>query len=573
MGREVEGLRKILGEHEEKMARAGMHVRPYSEMMAQQFWAEVTPEKRTEVLLSANAWCIPPQSVRESLDVLQKGGDAASVQSILENYAHCIQSPQPEARRAAALGVAELAMYYGDADEKVLVGAIREAGLQLSEERDPEIQSVVAAAFVRLAQEAGQRKSYPAMQRAVEMMDYIEGERPSVAKTVRPRIAVDTRLAEFVDEAIKGGSIPLGLTAFLRRIPGPSAEILAQRYSRLGFREDADLVLEAMRTLGPEGITHLRETLHTAPPAQAVDTIAMLARVDLAALELLLPGRLKEWKRSAHDRVVRQLASSAAPERGRLILSVFESLDPLVQPLAIDEIGLAGEHQAESRLLQIADGELPQGATAFLQLKAIEALGRLRTPAAETILRRIVEGKRVWSWTFPSELRIVAAQALERIDPDWAKNFLPKSGLGVAELALQPLDIDNSASVIRQRRYPRLKLERAVSAETINLKENYEFEIPEMNLGGGVALGDPRLHPGTVVSLKMNAGQKPLRAQAIVRDANTQARAFEVVDMDLDDRAKLRRLLIQIGNVLKSTSPQNRGRNRSRTLLTTPTHQ
>jgi hypothetical protein len=179
----------------------------------------------------------------------------------------------------------------------------------------------------------------------------------------------------------------------------------------------------------------------------------------------------------------------------------------------------------------------------------------------------------VWSWTFPSELRIVAAQALERIDPDWAKDFLPKSGLGVAELALQPLDIENSASVIRQRRYPRLKLERSVSAETINLKENYEFEIPEMNLGGGVALGDPRLHPGTVVSLKLNAGQKALRAQAIVRDANTQARAFEVVDMDLEDRAKLRRLLIQIGNVLKSTSPQNRGRNRSRTLLTTPTPQ
>ena len=112
-----------------------------------------------------------------------------------------------------------------------------------------------------------------------------------------------------------------------------------------------------------------------------------------------------------------------------------------------------------------------------------------------------------------------------------------------------------------------------MAAETLNLRENYEFQIPEMNLGGGVALGDPRLHPGTVVSLRLNSGQKPLRAQAIVRDANTQARAFEVVDMDLDDRAKLRRLLIQIGNILKSTSPQNRGRNRSRTLISTPTQE
>jgi hypothetical protein len=107
-----------------------------------------------------------------------------------------------------------------------------------------------------------------------------------------------------------------------------------------------------------------------------------------------------------------------------------------------------------------------------------------------------------------------------------------------------------------------------MSGETMNLKENCELEIPEMNLGGGVAVSDQALHPGTIVSLRMSADSKPVRAQAIVRDANMHARAFEVIDIDLEERARLRKLLVQIGSVLKAASSDNRGRNRGRTILT-----
>jgi hypothetical protein len=568
MGAEIESLRKILSGHEEKLARAGIAVKGHTEVLALQFWNELPAEKRNEALLSPNAWCIPAASIRQSVEALQKSGDAATAAKILENYVNCIRNPNAETRRAVAHGVAELAPFYGSFEDKLFVSAIRELGLTLNEETDSESRSVISAAFVRLAQEAGQRRSYTGMQRAIEMVDYIESERPAVAKNLRPRLAVESRLAEFVDDAVKADKLPVGLVAFLRRIPGPAAETLAQRYSRTGFRQDADLLLEAMSALGPDAVTHLRQTLLNAPAQQAVDVIAMLSRLDLAALEAHLPGRMTEWKRSSHDRVVRQLAASGAPERGHLILGIFDSLDPLVQPLALDEIGLAGEQDANQRLIRIAEGDLPPGATAYLQLKAIEALGRLRTPGAEKLLRCIVEGKQVWRWTFPSELRIVAAQALEKIDPDWAKHFLPKSGLSVAELAIQPLDIETNSTVMRQRRYARLHLERPMSGETMNLKENCEIEIPEMNLGGGVAVSDQALHPGTIVSLRMSADSKPVRAQAIVRDANMHARAFEVIDIDLEERARLRKLLVQIGSVLKAASSDNRGRNRGRTILT-----
>jgi hypothetical protein len=104
---------------------------------------------------------------------------------------------------------------------------------------------------------------------------------------------------------------------------------------------------------------------------------------------------------------------------------------------------------------------------------------------------------------------------------------------------------------------------------TTNLKENWKLDIPEMTLSGGVAICEQSLHPGSVVGMKLNTGKKALKAQTIVRDANTQARAFEVVDMDLEERAKLRKLLVQLGSVQKQSTPQERTRRSTRTITTT----
>jgi hypothetical protein len=77
------------------------------------------------------------------------------------------------------------------------------------------------------------------------------------------------------------------------------------------------------------------------------------------------------------------------------------------------------------------------------------------------------------------------------------------------------------------------------------------------------------LHPGSIVDIRLNSGGKPVKAQTIVRDANTQARAFEVVEMDLDERGKLRKLLVQLGNAPKEAKPQDRNRRGPRTIFNT----
>ena len=569
MSTELEGLRKILGVYEEKMARHGINVQSHVDMLAQQFWSQVPEEKRKGVLESAEAWCVPASQVREYVDQLLAAGKNDEAEKILSNYANCIVSKSSATRRQTATGLAELAATFAKFDERLLLTTIRQVGVQLSEEQDSELQSLVGAAFVRLSQEATNKRSYPAIQRAVELVDYVETERPGIGKNLRPRIGVENRLPEFLDEALKGGSVPSGLTDLLRRMPLAASQHVANRFSRSGFREDCDLLLGVMQSLGPEALDHLRDHLRSGEPGEAIQALGILARLDSESVLQLLPQRMSSWKRSAHDRVVRQIAASGSPDRGRLLLNIFDQLDPLVRPLAVDEIGMSGEQQADMRLLRLAEGDLPKDATDYLRLKAIEALGRLRTAGAEAVLRKIAEGRRAFRWASPGELRLVASQSMVKIDPEWVRHFVPRSGLSVAEFSIEPLDVDPESPAIRQRRYPRLRLEQHVAATTTNLKENCQVEIPELALGGGVAFCEQSLHPGSIVTLRLATSQKPVKVQAIVRDANTQARAFEVVDMELEERAKLRKLLVQLGTALKTSTSKERTRKTSRTISTT----
>jgi hypothetical protein len=570
MSQELDSLRKIMGVYEEKMERHGIAVQSHTDILAQQFWAQIPEEKRKAVLESSEAWCVPPAQVKGYVEGLLSRKENDEAEKVLTNYANCVNNKLAETRRQTSMGLAELAGLYAKCDERLLMNTIRMVGIQLAEERDSELQSLMSAAFVRLSQEAASKRSYPAIQRSVELVEYVETERPGLGKNLRPRIGVENRLPEFIEDALKTGEVPSGLKDLLRRMPTVASVHLAGRFSRAGFREDCDVLISMMQVLDVEGLENLREQLRKGSPNEAIETLGLLTRLDPDTVEQVLPQRVAEWKRTAHDRVVRQIASSGSPERGRLLLQLVDFLDPLIRPLAVDEIGMSGDRSADMRLLRIAEGDLPKDGTEYLRLKAIEALGRLRTTGAEAVLRKIAEARRAFRWASPTELRLVASQAMEKIDPEWLRSFVPRSGLSVAEFSIEPLDVDPNSSAIRQRRYPRLRLERPVPATTTNLKENYHMDIPELTLGGGVAICEQSLHPGSVVNMKLVTSQKTVKVQTIVRDANTQARAFEVVDMELEERSKLRKLLVQLGNSQKQTSPKERARRGTRMIFSQP---
>jgi hypothetical protein len=240
---------------------------------------------------------------------------------------------------------------------------------------------------------------------------------------------------------------------------------------------------------------------------------------------------------------VRQISASGAPGRCRILLELVDHVDPLIMPLVIDEIGVTGDREALGRLLTIVDGDLPPGSGPYLQVKAIEALGRIHAPESMTTLKRVVEAKKMFGWQHPQELRIAALQALLRLEPEWALDYISKSGIDRQDLALAPLDVAPNSRFVRQRRHTRVRLPRPVTAVSTNLKEGCRLEIKTASLSGGVAAISRHLAPGTQVQLKLQLGLRNVQATVLMRDYRAQDMAFEIVDMSLDERGKYRRLL------------------------------
>jgi hypothetical protein len=564
MNTEIEALRKILSTQEEMMAQAGLSVQSYTELLDQEFWEQVPEENKKEVLTSDEAWCVPPRNVRAFLEDMLRRGELKTVNEILMKYASCVGLEAPEARRTTAIGLSDLGELYGSGDGSALMEAIRRLGNQLAIEREPELQTLVSAAFVRLSQEAASKRCYPAMQQALSSLDSVEAQRPGSTQSLRPRIGAEERLPEFIEEAMRSGQIADGMMDILSLMPKATIHYVTNRFGHCGFREDCDLLTTIIRNLGEDATQRLLETLQTAPANESAEAIGLVSQLSPENVEKILPARLSQWPRSSHDRAVRQLSAAPAEERARLLMALYDSLDVLIRPLAIDEMGMSGQAICIPRLIELVQND---GTPGFTRVKAVEALGRLRASASSALLQHILETRQVWRWVYPNELRIAAAQALLRVDQAVGMEKVAASGIDRKELTLEPTDPDPNASVIRQRRYARLKLSRNLIAATTNLRENFRLSIPELNLGGGIGSGERHLAPGSLLSLKFSLGVRTIKAQAIVRGARPQAMAFEFVDMDLDERYRLRKLLLELGGLPMVAQVTNRTRRRGRVAI------
>jgi hypothetical protein len=553
MNQEIENLRKILGAHEDKMSDAGMLVESHREILDRQFWAAVPESGKRAVLLSGEAWCIPPRNVQSYVGELITQGNVAEAISILQNYAACAESEETDARKKTAVGLSEMAELYAKADPNLLGEALRHLGLRLSVEQDAELQGLVGSAFVRLSQEAATSRCFPAMEQALDLVCGVESQRPGIGRNLRSKMGIEERIPEFVDEALRARQVAAGLTNVLKQLPQTTMEQLAMRFNRCSLRDDAEHVANLAADLGEETLQYLRSTVHGGPIAEAVEMAGLLSKLDPQSVMVYLPGRMKDFPRTSQDRVIRQISASGAPRRCQILLELLDHVDPLVMPLVIDEIGVAADRDALGKLLTIADGDLPPGASPYLRVKAIEALGRIHAPESVTTLKRVVESKKMFGWLHPQELRIAAFQALEKLEPEWALAFLPKSGIEGEDLALAPLAIPQVSKFVRHRRHTRVRLRKTVRAVCTNLKEGCSMEIKTASLTGGVATLSRHLTPGTQVQLKLQVGLRNLQATALMRDSRAQDMAFEIVDMNLDERSKYRRMLA--GNLSNSPNP------------------
>ena len=549
MSRQMDSLRGILKLQEEKMSKAGILVESHADILDRMFWAEVPESGKKSVLMSHEAPCVPPRNVRQFVEVLLDRGDKQSAAEILENYYSCLGAKDVEPRRKAATGLSQLADLYSRLGGASIGGAIRKLSDQLAVEKDPELQSMLSAAFVRLSQEASASKNYAAVNEVCTGMETVGKQRPVLANDLRPRVGVENRLPEFIEEALRCEPVPAELLAVLRRTCLAGAEHLADRFFRCMRRDECDRMVELVKELGSAALTQLREILRTGQPRQASAVVGLLSRLDVGTLLELLPARLPEWNRFYHDIAVRQIAYGAATDRGRTLLELAEVLDSVVLPEAVDEIGMSSDLTAGAPLIAMARPGEAALRSPFVQLKAIESLGRLKDLESVTTLREILESKKTFGWLHHRELRIAAAQALSKTDPRYSSQILSDSGLEPAELAIAPLDMAPACPWVRQRRYERMVLSRTVAATIGSSWGKSRIQIRELSLGGGMGTKEDNLRIGSEADLEIAVGMRyKIRAHVLLRRARVNEVGFEIVSTDLESRYRLRLLLVDALN-------------------------
>jgi hypothetical protein len=545
MSRQMDTLRHVLRVQEDKMSKAGILVESHADILDRMFWAEIPEAGKKSVLLSAEAACVPPRNIRQFVEVLFDRDDNEIAAKILSNYASGIESDESDPRRKTATGLSQLADLYAAAPEDVMPNALATIGEQLAKDSDTELQSLLSAALARFGQEACTRKKYKAIAELCITLERVAHQRPELVQDLRSRVGIENRLPEMIEEAIDAEKIPEDLINVLQQLPRNSVEHLADRFFRAQKRVECDRIVELVGELGQPAIEDLRDILQSGQPRQAASTVGLLSRLAVTSLLELLPARMGEFNRFYQDVIVRQIAYGAAPDRGRTLLELLELLDSRILPEAIDEIGMSQDRSASSSLIALATAGEAYNRTPFLQLKAIETLGRLREVESVAILRAIVEDKKLFGYTQHRELRIAAIQSLCKIDPRYATQALVDSGIEAGELALAPLDPGPGCPWVRQRRYERIKLPRTLAATLSSSWGKSNIIMREMSLGGGMGARRDNLRVGSEAHLEISLGVKKIRGEVLLRRARVNEIGFEFVSMDLDSRYRLRRVLVE----------------------------
>ncbi len=545
MSRQMDTLRQILKVHEDKMSKAGILVESHADILDRMFWAEVPEAGKKSVLLSGEAPCVPPRNVRQFIEVLLERGDLEGATAILQNYSNCLTAKEAEPRRKAAIGLSQLADLFAAPGIDLIGPIVHKIGEALVRDSDPEVQSLLSAAFVRLSSEAGNRKQFAALSEVCVAIEGVAKQRPAMANELRPRIGVENRLPEFIEEALRLPQVPPDLVLVLRRASQAAVEHLADRFFRCMRREECDRMVEIVTDLGPSALQQAREMLRVGGVRQAAAVVGLLSRLDVPTLLELLPVRLPEWNRFYHDIVVRQIAYGAAPDRGRTLLEILEHLDSMVLPQAIDEIGMSGDRTTVPPLMVMAEAGEAQGRSAIIQIKAVESLGRLREPESIPVLRALLETKKMWKWSNHRELRIAAAQALAKIDPRYAAQVMSDSGLAPGELAIAPLDAAPACPWVRQRRYERIVLRKTLSAIISSSWGKSSILLRELSLGGGMGTKEDNLRVGSEANIDISTGVRHIRGQVLLRRARVNEVGFEIVNTDMESRLRLRGILME----------------------------
>lgn len=537
---EIAKLQSVVRSHEDTMFRAGISADSESETLDKQFWAGIPAKNKLQVLLSPEGYCVPAKNVVWFVNELLEANDRNTAEKILRNYCALLRGDAPhEAKLKIANGVQILAESYAKVSDRVLQWALAVVASALSRNLRGELGVALSNALAALGRRAGSSGNYSVLCNYFDQLAGLNSLSAEVGERIRAESKFEQSVTRFVGDAVNALEPKPDLIEALRQMPREVANELKNRAASCARREDYRRLTVLSHELGASVVEILKQSAKSEKPEQALLAAGLLTATDTLFVEEILKKRMPGWAPSEQSATIHQIACSGLPDRGVLLTQLFDSFHELILPQAIDEIGISGSADVD-KLVEITGRK--GKASPFVQLKVIEALGNLRAAGAVPLLRHIVLAKSVFKHEHPRETRIVAMQAMLKIDAVRARDTMVRSGLTPDDLQLAPLR-PGAGDWVRQRRYKRIPIDGNVWASITSATGSCNLSLTAMSMGGGggTTNSSAQLAPDGVVEMKF--GLRRLRARVLLHPIETYTLGFEIASIPLEDRTRLRQFL------------------------------
>ena len=536
--KEIETLHKVLKSHEDTMYRAGLTVESESEALDRQFWAGIPVRNKLQVLLSSEAWCIPPKNVLSFVNELAEKNDPAAEQ-ILRNYCGLLRTADANAKLKIANGVAVLAPAFSRVSVRLTQWAMTYVSAALAENLSSDMTPALCTALAALVHEAANARKYEIVPAFFDKLADLRGVAPQISDRVHIEAGIEGCAGRFLDDALSVDLPATDLIEALQQMPYAVASELKKRATNCAKRDDYRKLTGLTDQLGEPLLDALRQSAAVDQPSEALPAIGLLTPLDANYVEKTLKKRLQGWSPIQQSVAIHQISCSGMAERGVLLSQLLDCFDELILPQAIDEIGMSGTAKVE-RL--VGEASRTETTAPYVQLKVIEALGNLKAKPAVALLKEIVMARSVWKWEFARETRIVALQALLKIDPPTAKNVMKASGISMDELQLSQLK-PGSGEWIRQRKYLRVPIAGDMFASITSTSGSCDVSVEALSLGGGGGSTSVRSQLASDGEVELKIGLRKVRARVLLHAIDTYKVGFEIASIPLDDRTRLRQFL------------------------------
>jgi hypothetical protein len=516
----------------------------YRDKLVTRFWLELPPREKSAGLRGPDSWSVPIVALRNTLGNLAAAGADSTrreARNILLNFARRLDHQDSRARRAVAAGLNEFYPIIESLWPNQLPADLSSGALAtLERETDPQISTPLAVFLESLSRVAVARGDFAGFETLLLALEKSprDAEHEQLMILTRRLVAPD-RWILLVDAALANRSSDPALARLLQREPDRLLDRLTSLLAEPRGPEMLPAMSRLLRTVGAPALNALELRLQEARPHRVTPAIKLLAAVDPDRLLSGFTRAIVGWEWSIQDLAVSELSRPANASSAKAAAFIFSTVlpvaHPLVIPMMIDHIGLAGEIAAIPDLMEIAAGQHEKLRDQFVRIKAIEALGRLHATESAELLHALAEHRDGLTFAEPSGLRAAANDALAIIEDRLTSPEVR---------AIFDSPAQNSAPYNVQRRYSRIPLESPLRAQVSGAQASLA-RVKTISLGGAYLESPQKFAVGDSLQLEVRSGLRKIHCTAVVRNVAPDGGGVEFVHMKDGDRSKLRKLVLR----------------------------